>query len=268
MLDSTWLARLQARAAQAPTQPRAALRAGARTIGSLLPEVGARFAGGLLQAEPGGWQVAGDLSLSLNQIAGQMRDTRLGHVAHYWRNEQLGVYDADGLLLGSVERGAVRPLGIATRAVHLVGRTPGGDIWVQQRALTKANDPGQWDTLMGGMISAQDNLQTALARETQEEAGLDVAALQGVRHRGCVRITRPADDDVPGQPPAPLGLGYVVEAIDWFEATLPDGMEPVNQDGEVAQFECLTPAQLADRLQQDAFTLEAALILAAVLQNP
>ena len=267
MLNATWLARLRARAAQAPTQPRVALRAGPHTIGSLLPDVGAQFAGGLLQPDQGGWQVQGDLTQTLNQLARQMRDTRLGHVAHYWRNEQLGVYDEGGAPLGSVERGAVRPLGIATRAVHLVGRTPGGDVWVQQRSFTKANDPGQWDTLMGGMIAAQDSLQTALVRETQEEAGLDVAALTGLRHRGCVRITRPADDDVPGQPPAPVGLGYVVEAIDWFEATVPDGMVPLNQDGEVAQFECLTPGQLVDRLHQDAFTLEAALILASALQG-
>jgi 8-oxo-dGTP pyrophosphatase MutT (NUDIX family) len=267
MLDATWLARLQARAAQAPAQPRVALRVGPHTIGSVLPEVGAQFAGALLQAAPDGWQVQGDMTQALNQLAQQMRDARLGHVAHYWRNEQLGVYDEGGAQQGSVERGAVRPLGIATRAVHLVGRTPSGHIWVQQRALNKANDPGQWDTLMGGMISAHDSLQTALARETQEEAGLDVAALKGLRHRGRVRITRPADDDVPGQPPAPVGLGYVVEAIDWFEATVPDGLVPLNQDGEVVQFECLTPGQLADRLHQDAFTLEAALILAAALQS-
>ena len=267
MLDPSWLARLQARAKQAPIQPRVALRAGPHTIGSLLPEVGEQFSGALLQPDQGGWQVQGDITQSLNQIAQQMRDTRLGHVAHYWRNEQLGVYDEGGAQLGSVERGAVRPLGIATRAVHLVGRTPGGGMWVQQRAFNKANDPGQWDTLMGGMISAHDSLQTALARETQEEAGLDVTALAGLAHRGCVRICRPADDDVPGQPPAPLGLGYVVEAIDWFEATVPDGMVPLNQDGEVAQFECLTPAQLVQRLEQDAFTLEAALILVAAWQR-
>ena len=267
MLDASWLAQLHGRAHQAPTRPRVALRAGPHTIGSLLPEVGAQFAGGLLQAAPGGWQVQGEVTHTLNLIARQMRDTRLGHVAHYWRDEQLGVYDEGGVLLGSVERGAVRPLGIATRAVHLVGHTPSGGIWVQQRALDKANDPGQWDTLMGGMIAAQDQLQTALARETQEEAGLDVNRLAGLVHRGCLRICRPADDDVPGQPPAPLGLGYVVESIDWFEATVPDGMLPVNQDGEVAQFECLTPAQLVQRLAQGQFTLEAALILAAALQG-
>ncbi len=262
-----WLEGLRSRANQAPLQPRVPLWVGPHAIGSLLPEVGERFAGALLQPARAGWHVQGDLTQSLNQLAQQMRQTRLGHVAHYWRNEQLGVYDEGGAQLGSVERGAVRPLGIATRAVHLVGRTPSGHVWVQQRALNKANDPGQWDTLMGGMISAQDSLQTALARETQEEAGLDVTALTGLVHRGCVRICRPADDGVPGQPPAPVGLGYVVEAIDWFEATVPDGMVPLNQDGEVAQFECLTPAQLVQRLEQDAFTLEAALILVAALQG-
>ena len=267
MLDPTWLARLHARAEQAPTQTRVPLRVGPSTIGSLLPEVGTQFAGPLLQPAQGGWQVQGDVTQTLNQLAQQMRDIRLGHVAHFWRNEQLGVYDESGAHRGSVERGAVRPLGIATRAVHLVGRTPAGRMWVQQRALNKANDPGQWDTLMGGMISAQDSLQTALARETQEEAGLDVNTLGHLRHGGCVRICRPADDDVPGQPPAPVGLGYVVEAIDWFEATVPDGMEPLNQDGEVAQFECLSRQQLLQRLQEDSFTLEAALILVAALQG-
>ena len=33
--------------------------------------------------------------------------------------------------------------------MHLVGETSDGHFWVQQRALNKANDPGQWDTLMG-----------------------------------------------------------------------------------------------------------------------
>ena len=72
--------------------------------------------------------------------------------------------------IGQVERGAVRPLGIATQAVHLVGHAADGRIWVQQRALNKANDPGLWDTLMGGMVSAADTVATALVRETWEEA--------------------------------------------------------------------------------------------------
>jgi len=50
----------------------------------------------------------------------------------------------------------VRTLGIATQAVHLVGTTPGGSVWVQQRAFDKAVDPGLWDTLMAPDVLARD----------------------------------------------------------------------------------------------------------------
>ncbi|MEY2954365.1 MAG: hypothetical protein RLZZ401_2452, partial [Pseudomonadota bacterium] len=217
------------------------------------------------------WHLQGDVTSSLNTLAEAMRTARLGHVAHYWRNEQLAVQGPGGQRLGSVERGAVRPLGIATRAVHLVGRAPDGRIWVQQRSFSKANDPGQWDTLMGGMVAAADTLALALRRETQEEAGLDVDALEGMAHGGCVRICRPTDDDLAGSamPGIPVsGLGYMVEEIDWFSGTVPAGLTPENQDGEVAQFELLQPGELVARLQRDEFTLEASLILVAALGVP
>jgi 8-oxo-dGTP pyrophosphatase MutT (NUDIX family) len=88
----------------------------------------------------------------------------------------------------------VRPLGIATRAVHLVGACADGSIWVQQRSQDKANNPGMWDTLMGGMVSAADGLAEALARETWEEAGLHVAELGELRHGGNVMFARPSDE--------------------------------------------------------------------------
>ena len=207
------------------------------------------------------WGIQGDLTASLARIARALHEADIKHVRHYWRGEQLAVLGDQGQRLGSVERGAVRPLGIATRAVHLVGQTPDGRVWVQQRALDKSNDPGQWDTLMGGMVSAQDELGTALARETWEEAGLVLGDLRAVAHGGCVRIQRPTADAGDGGDDA--GIGYMVEAIDWFHCTVPDGMLPVNQDGEVAQFKLLTHAELAASLQRGEFTLEAALVLVA-----
>ena len=50
-----------------------------------------------------------------------------------WRNELLSVNDASGRSVAMIERAAVRPLGIATRAVHLVGWAEQGGVWVQQR---------------------------------------------------------------------------------------------------------------------------------------
>jgi hypothetical protein len=59
--------------------------------------------------------------------------------------------------------------------------------------------------------------------------------------------------------------GYVVEQVDWFDCVLPDGMVPVNQDGEVEQFELLDRRSLIARLEQNQFTTEAALVLVAAL---
>ena len=44
--------------------------------------------------------------------------------------------------------------------------------------------------------------------------------------------------------------------------SLPQGVQPQNMDGEVAQFQCITPQQLQAWLLQDCFTPEASLILA------
>jgi 8-oxo-dGTP pyrophosphatase MutT (NUDIX family) len=157
-----------------------------------------------------------------------------------------------------VERAVVRPLGIATKAVHLIASAPDGRMWVQQRSLRKPNEPGRWDTLMGGMVSAADDLPQALARETWEEAGLRLDQLQALTYGGCVGFRRPSGGDGNEQ-----DIGYTVEDIDWFHAVLPESVVPQNQDGEVEQFVLLERAALSSMLEQGLFTLEAALVIAA-----
>jgi 8-oxo-dGTP pyrophosphatase MutT (NUDIX family) len=202
------------------------------------------------------WRIQGDLSASLSQVALALRERSL-YVAAQWRDEALAVSGDGGQIVGQVERGAVRPLGIATQAVHLVGRAPDGRLWVQQRALDKANDPGLWDTLMGGMVAAADTVASALARETWEEAGLRLDSLTALRRGGQVTLQRPTESG---------SAGYMVERIDWYEAVLPEGLAPVNQDGEVAQFALLDAQDLLAQLADGRFTTEAALILVAALQ--
>jgi 8-oxo-dGTP pyrophosphatase MutT (NUDIX family) len=192
-----------------------------------------------------------DIDFTLVAIAQWLHANGLGSA---WRNERLSVTDVLGGSVGCIERAAVRPLGIATHAVHLVASDESARVWVQQRAFDKATDPGRWDTTMGGLVSAGESTLQTLARETWEEAGLRIEALRGVVTFGRFTVRRPVAE------------GYMVEHIDMFEATVPDGLVPSNQDGEVERFECLDRVSLVERLHADAFTLEAGMILATWLE--
>ena len=250
-----WLRDLRVRADRPPALVRDALlvETSDAAIGSIEPSLARRMAGaGLpIKADADRWRITGrTLNATFASIAEWLRDQRL---ASAWRNELLSVSDATGVSVGAIERAAVRPLGITTHAVHLVGWAEQGGVWVQQRAFDKSTDPGQWDTLMGGLIAAGESIADTLARETWEEAGLRIKALREVTPRGRLTVRRPVSN------------GYMVEHIHVHDAVVPAGITPLNQDGEVAAFECLGIDALHERLRAGAFTLEAALILVDML---
>jgi len=253
---NAWLASLKQRAIAPCSAPRVELAIGEppARIGSVEASLAERMrmAGLPLYASASQWRVTAPLDASLAAIAKWLHANRLGG---RWRNELLPVTDERFELRGAIERAAVRPLGITTFAVHLIAARADGRVWVQQRALDKATDPGLWDTTMGGQVGAGESVADALARETWEEAGLTPAQLQDLRKVERIEFRRPVTE------------GYLVEHIDVFEATLADTLTPVNQDGEVQGFECLAPDALLERLLDENFTLEAALILAAWLQR-
>ena len=263
-----WLDKLRDGAQRPPLQPRMPLLWNGQVIGTVaqgfLESVGVDFLRGqritfAYKKTPGvgeAWSfTAPDASFGLNALAQLLRESgRSGP----WRDEQIAVLTPQGQRVATVERGAVRVLGVATSAVHLIGLAPDGRMWVQQRSASKSHHPHQWDTLMGGMVAASETLQQALQRETWEEAGLDIQALHHLQHGGQVTLACPSDE-VPG------GVAYMRERIDWFSATVPEGLEPHNQDGEVQQFACIDAATLLQWLAQERFTPEAALVLADYL---
>ena len=260
-----WLRSLQAEANQQPALARVPFYARNMKIGSVEPifmhhlalQISENGRKQLLKEEQSGWHLMlgqSDVTTCLSELANLLRHAGL---AGAWRNEQLAVRDELGTQIGTIERAAVRPLGIATLAVHLVGLTTGGRFWVQQRALNKPNDPGKWDTLMGGMVSADDTVETALGRETWEEAGLRMADLENLRYGGHQNNVRPSGDGA---------AGYMQESIEWYTCTVPDGLTPNNQDGEVAQFALMNEALLLAAMQRGEFTIEAALVTAAMLK--
>lgn len=170
-----------------------------------------------------------------------------------WRNERLDVPDAQGTVRGRLERTATRPLGTVTRAVHLNAWTPDGALWIAQRALTKNTDPGLWDTLVGGLVAADESSALALLRESDEEAGLSPADLAAAMPGARFLVTRH------------LPEGYQVEWVDITECVLPAGCAPANRDGEVVCIRTASPEEVLHMLAAGQFTLEAAL---SILHSP
>ena len=260
-LDRRLLARLRRVLDQPPSRPRWPLELrclcrAAACIGSIEPMLAQRMAdAGLpLRAIGSAWCIeiadAAAIDPTLGVFARWLHAHRL---ASPWRDEILAVTDARGRPVAAIERAAVRALGIASHAMHLMVSDERGQMWVQQRAFDKATDPGQWDTTVGGLITAGESALPALAREAWEEAGLRIDDLQALAPLGRMTARRPVAE------------GYRVEHIDVFEAAAPVGMALANQHGEVEQFECLAAEALVERLHADAFTREAGLMLATWL---
>ena len=166
-----------------------------------------------------------------------------------WRNELLDVVADDGTVLGVIERAAVRPLGIATHAVHLNAWTDSGQLWIARRSLAKTTDPGMWDTLVGGLVSAAETPESALVRESWEEAGLLPHHLKEGRRSGQFLVRRI------------LPEGYQIEHVTVVDTVLGPEVVPENQDGEVVALRTATPAEVLEMVADGVFTLEAALAM-------
>ena len=197
----------------------------------------------ILELDDTGLDLA-DRSHQLDQAAHVLRQA--GFIGA-WRNEQLELRpDPQAPALAQVDRCVVRVLGITTYSVHLNGHTAEGQLVVARRAAHKRVDPGLWDNLAGGIVTAGESVHDALVREAYEEAGLDITSMslqQGAR----LRVRRPINE------------GTLVEFVHVFDVDLPAGLQPSNRDGEVERFETRTiPAVLA-AIERGEFTVEAAL---------
>lgn len=188
------------------------------------------------------------LRLNINQVLAEIARTLAdaGYIKS-WRDELLDVI-AEGANLARLERGAFRPLGLLTQAVHLNAWTEEGQIWVARRSLNKTTDPGLWDTLSGGLVGAGEDPHTALLRETYEEAGLPAVTI--AEHsplRTVLRMHRRLPD------------GYQVENILVSDCITAAGTVPSNIDGEVMEFRCIDMNELWFMVTNGAFTIEAEL---------
>ncbi len=193
-----------------------------------------------------GLQAGEPLDALLAEVARTLREA---DCLRGWRDELLDILAA-GECLGAIERAAMRPLGLLTRAVHLNAWTPDGRLWIARRALSKATDPGMWDTLVGGLAGSREDLQQALLRECAEEAGLEPAQLAARSPlRTILRMHRR------------LPEGYQVEDLLTSTCVLPAGTQPANRDGEVMEIAQVDVGEAVQRIANGEFTVEAALVI-------
>jgi isopentenyldiphosphate isomerase len=186
----------------------------------------------------------------LNDVLAQVASTlKAAGCLRGWRDELLDVF-GEGRRLGVIERAAVRPLGLLTKAVHLNAWSGDGRLWVARRALTKTTDPGLWDTLVGGLAGAGETLENTLLRESNEEAGLAPADMQ---RRSPLRIILRMHRRLPE--------GYQVEDALASDCILADDAVPANQDGEVSEIRLLDPESVWQMMEAGEFTHEAELVI-------
>lgn len=171
-----------------------------------------------------------------------------------WRDELFAICEpATGRPLAQTERAASRFWGTLTLGAHANGyvadaRGRPTHLWVAQRALTKATDPGLRDNLVGGGVPQGQTPHETLVREGWEEAGLTPAQMAPARLGRVLRLHR----EIPE--------GLQLEDLHSFDLALPPGLVPQNQDGEVAGFECLPVADALALAASGAMTVDAELV--------
>lgn len=180
----------------------------------------------------------------LNQIATSLKGTGC---LRGWRNEQIDVI-GEGQLLATIERAATRALGLLTQAVHLNAWSLDGRMWIAKRSDTKQNNPGMWDTLVGGLVSAYESPETSLLRESHEEAGLTP---EDLKNKGPLTLSVRMHRHLPE--------GYQVEDLYVCNCVLSDDVIPKNLDGEVSEIKLADINTIISMLEKNLFTYEAEL---------
>jgi len=170
-----------------------------------------------------------------------------------WRNERYAVAAAfDAPPLFHIERAAARFFGTMTYAAHVNGHCGSGDecqMWVARRAASKPIEPGLLDNMVAGGLSAGNAPLDAIVREAWEEAGIPAELARRAIPVGTIDILREV----------PEGVQW--ETIFMHDLDLATDFQPVNQDGEVAEFRRLPVAAVIATLNEAGrFTLDASLV--------
>jgi 8-oxo-dGTP pyrophosphatase MutT (NUDIX family) len=91
------------------------------------------------------------------------------------RDEQVGVFDAEGRTMGSLPREEAKRSGLALGAVNVLLVSGRGEVLLQRRREDKENG-GRWDKTVGGHVGAGESFDGAAVREAGEELFQDASS--------------------------------------------------------------------------------------------
>ncbi|GAA0742010.1 DUF4743 domain-containing protein [Ideonella azotifigens] len=169
-----------------------------------------------------------------------------------WRDEPYPLLDDEDRLCATIERASARFWGTRTFGAHCNGFVADAtgrpaQLWIARRSFDKATDPGMLDNLIGGGVPLGQTPREALLREAWEEAGLLPAQMAVLRPGRVLAL----DCDLPE--------GRQVEWLHVYDLAMPRGLQPRNQDGEVAEFSLMSVAEALARAANGEMTVDAAL---------
>jgi 8-oxo-dGTP pyrophosphatase MutT (NUDIX family) len=249
-LVSTWPAIAAARAGDRAA--RVPFRLAGRAVGSVarehLPAL-AELVGGAGVVGPAHVDLPADAAL----LAALNAELRARGLIVAWRDEPYPVFEPGSMREWlRIERASARFWGTLTLGAHANGWIAGADgrpaaLWIAQRSLTKATDPGRHDNLVGGGVPAGQSPWQTLQREGWEEAGLSAELLRQARPGRVVHVERAVPE------------GWQLEWLHVYDLQLPPDLVPVNQDGEVLRFERLPLTEAIALARGGTMTVDAAL---------
>ena len=187
-------------------------------------------------------------------MAHVLNELRMEALVPGWRDEPSPAGPAfNAPPLFEMERAAVPLFGVPGYGVHMNGwlkKDGRTHMWIARRSLTKPTGPGKLDQIVGGGQPVGMSLRDNLIKECGEEAGIPPALAKMAKPVGTLSYTTIR----------PEGLRN--DVLFNFDLYVPDYFEPINQDGEVAEFMLWDIEKVMQRLSDtEDFKFNSALVI-------
>jgi isopentenyl-diphosphate delta-isomerase type 1 len=91
--------------------------------------------------------------------------------------EPVDLVDENDHIVGVAERDEAHGK-LPHRAVHIFVFNSKGELFIQQRSLSRRGCPGMWDSSAAGHVDSGESYESAAKRELKEELGIHVNSLE------------------------------------------------------------------------------------------